>query len=93
MANANPEGQSSKTVTPARTGAMTWGTDAENRPKRAHGDSVAAKARDYAMVRIGALCGASWMAAAVLYFGRHSLALMALSGVIALAGFDLARPE
>ena len=93
MANANPKGQTNKTMTPARTEAMTWGAGAKEQPKQAHGDSVAAKARDYAMVRIGALCGASWLAAAVLYFGRHSVALMALSGVIALAGFDLARPD
>jgi hypothetical protein len=93
MTNVNPERQTSKTVTPARTGAMTWGADRADPPKKAHADSIAAKARDFAMVRIGALCGASWLAAAVLYFGRHSVALMALSGVIALAGFDLARPD
>lgn len=93
MTNPNPEGQTSKTVTPARTGALTWGADRTDSPKKARVDSIAAKACDYAMVRIGALCGASWLAAAVLYFGRHSVALMALSGVIALAGFDLARPE
>lgn len=57
-------------------------------------DRVAVKARDtFAMARIGAFCAASWLAAAVLYFGRHSVALMVLSGVVALGGFDLFRPE
>ena len=93
MANANPEGQTSKRMTPAHAGAMTWAADRKDPPKKAHVDSIAAKAPDYAMVRIGALCGASWLAAAVLYFGRHSVVLMALSGVIALAGFDLVRPD
>jgi hypothetical protein len=56
--------------------------------------SVIAKARDtLALARIGAFCAASWSAAAVLYFGRHSVALIVLSGVVALGGFDLFRPE
>lgn len=57
-------------------------------------DRIAVKARDtFAMARIGAFCAASWLAAAVLYFGRHSVALIVLSGVVALGGFDLFRPE
>lgn len=47
----------------------------------------------FAMARIGAFCAASWSAAAVLYFGRHSVALIVLSGVVALGGYDLFRPE
>ncbi|SAK74970.1 membrane protein [Caballeronia pedi] len=45
------------------------------------------------MKRFLAFCLAAWSAAALLYFGRHSAALIALSGVIALAGFDLLRPD
>jgi hypothetical protein len=57
-------------------------------------DRVIGKARDtFALARIGAFCAASWSAAAVLYFGRHSVALIVLSGVVALGGFDLFRPE
>ncbi|BAN23994.1 putative membrane protein [Caballeronia insecticola] len=45
------------------------------------------------MKRFAGLCLAAWSAAALLYFGRHSAALIVLSGVLALAGFDLVRPE
>ena len=45
------------------------------------------------MKRFAALCAAAWSAAALLYFGRHSAAIIVLSGVLALAGFDLLRPE
>jgi hypothetical protein len=45
------------------------------------------------MKRFALLCLSAWSAAALLYFGRHSVALIALSGVIALAGFDLLRPD
>ncbi|SAK68671.1 hypothetical protein [Caballeronia ptereochthonis] len=45
------------------------------------------------MKRFAGLCLAAWSAAALLYFGRHSTALIVLSGVLALAGFDLVRPE
>jgi hypothetical protein len=45
------------------------------------------------MKRFAALCLSAWSAAALLYFGRHSAAFIALSGVIALAGFDLLRPS
>ena len=44
------------------------------------------------MARIGAFCVASWLAAAILYFGQHSVAMIALSGVVAFGGFDLLRP-
>ena len=44
------------------------------------------------MKRIGAFFIATWSAAAMLYLGRHSVPLMALSGVIALGSFDLFRP-
>jgi hypothetical protein len=30
---------------------------------------------------------------AVLYFGRHSVALIVVSGVVALGGLDVMRPE
>jgi len=44
------------------------------------------------MARIGAFCVTSWLAAAILYFGQHSVAMIALSGVVASSGFDLLRP-
>jgi len=44
------------------------------------------------MNRMSAFFAASWLAAALLYFGQHSLALMALAGVVLLAGYDLFRP-
>lgn len=46
----------------------------------------------FAMKRIAAFSLATWSAAAILYFGQHSVALIALSGVVVLAGFDLLRP-
>ncbi|MFM0324091.1 hypothetical protein [Caballeronia glebae] len=45
------------------------------------------------MKRFAGLCLTAWSAAALLYFGRNSAALIVLSGVLALAGFDLLRPE
>jgi hypothetical protein len=45
------------------------------------------------MKRFAALCVTAWSAAALLYFGRHSVSLIALSGVLMLAGFDLLRPD
>jgi hypothetical protein len=45
------------------------------------------------MKRFAALCLSAWSAAALLYFGRHSAALIALSGVVMLAGFDMIRPD
>jgi len=44
------------------------------------------------MNRMGAFFAASWLAAGLLYFGQHSLALTALAGVVLLGGFDLLRP-
>ncbi|ANA35234.1 hypothetical protein [Ralstonia mannitolilytica] len=44
------------------------------------------------MNRMGAFFAASWLAAALLYFGQHSLAFTALAGIVLLAGFDLLRP-
>ncbi|GAB5099194.1 hypothetical protein YK56LOC_49110 [Caballeronia sp. HLA56] len=49
--------------------------------------------RDITMKRFLALCLAAWSAAALLYFGRHSTALIVLSGVLALAGFDIVKPD
>lgn len=45
------------------------------------------------MRRMVAFCISMWLAAAVLLLGRHSVPLMALSGVIVFAGLDLFRPE
>jgi hypothetical protein len=44
------------------------------------------------MKRIAAFSLATWSAAALLYFGQHSVALIALSGVIVFGGFDLLAP-
>lgn len=44
------------------------------------------------MNRTSAFFAASWLAAALLYFGQHSLAITALAGIVLLAGFDLLRP-
>ncbi|WP_345815351.1 hypothetical protein AAGS40_23525 [Paraburkholderia sp. PREW-6R] len=44
------------------------------------------------MKRIAAFSATTWSAAALLYFGQHSVALIVMSGVVALAGFDLLRP-
>jgi hypothetical protein len=44
------------------------------------------------MKRIAVFAVACWSAAGLLYVGQHSVALVALSGVVALAGFDLLRP-
>jgi MFS superfamily sulfate permease-like transporter len=44
------------------------------------------------MRSIGAFCISTWLAAAVLVLGRHSVPMMALSGVIVFAGLDLFRP-
>jgi hypothetical protein len=45
------------------------------------------------MKRIAVFSLASWLAAAVLYLGQHSVALIALSGVLMLGAFDLMRPD
>lgn len=45
------------------------------------------------MRRMAAFFISTWLAAAILYLGRHSVPLMALSGVLVFAGFDLFRPD
>jgi MFS superfamily sulfate permease-like transporter len=45
------------------------------------------------MRRIAAFFVSTWLAAAILYLGRHSVPLMALSGVVVFAGLDLFRPD
>ncbi|MBC8742165.1 hypothetical protein F6X40_37215 [Paraburkholderia sp. UCT31] len=44
------------------------------------------------MKRIAAFAVTCWSAAGLLYLGQHSVAMIALSGVVAFAGFDLLRP-
>ncbi|WP_179894853.1 hypothetical protein [Burkholderia sp. JKS000303] len=46
----------------------------------------------FTMARIGAFCLTTWLAAAILYFGQHSVAMIALSGVVVFGGFDVLRP-
>ncbi|CAM2156715.1 MULTISPECIES: hypothetical protein [Paraburkholderia] len=45
------------------------------------------------MRRIGAFCISTWLAALILFLGRHSVPMMALSGVVVFAGLDLFHPE
>jgi small basic protein len=45
------------------------------------------------MTRIAAFFGSTWLAAAALYLGRHSVGVIALSAVLVFAGLDLFRPE
>jgi hypothetical protein len=35
---------------------------------------------------------ATWSAAALLYFGQHSVSMIALSGVVVFGAFDILRP-
>ncbi|CAG2135121.1 hypothetical protein LMG26411_01077 [Cupriavidus numazuensis] len=44
------------------------------------------------MKRFLAFSLVAWLAAAVLIFGRDSPAMIALSGVVALAGLDIFQP-
>ncbi|AOK06476.1 hypothetical protein KDW55_24465 [Burkholderia sp. AU19243] len=64
-----------------------------------HRDAPASRAlpfithfEEFTMARIGAFCLTTWLAAAILYFGQHSVAMIALSGVVVFGGFDLLRP-
>ncbi|MDR3095851.1 MAG: hypothetical protein LBV73_02125 [Paraburkholderia sp.] len=45
------------------------------------------------MRRMAAFFISTWLAAAILYLGRHSVPMMALSGVLVFAGLDLFRPD
>lgn len=45
------------------------------------------------MRRMGAFFVSTWLAAAMLFLGRHSVPMMALSGVLVFAGLDLFRPD
>lgn len=45
------------------------------------------------MRRMVAFFASTWLAAAILYLGRHSVPMMALSGVVVFAGLDLFRPD
>ncbi|MFC4705746.1 hypothetical protein [Paraburkholderia caffeinitolerans] len=42
---------------------------------------------------MAAFFASTWLAAAILYLGRHSVPMMALSGVLVFAGLDLFRPD
>ncbi|RQH06586.1 hypothetical protein [Paraburkholderia dinghuensis] len=44
------------------------------------------------MRRIGAFCICTWLAAAILFLGQHSVPMIAVSGVVAFAGLDIFRP-
>ncbi|WP_166676862.1 hypothetical protein [Paraburkholderia caballeronis] len=66
---------------------------ARRTPRRAmQSHTISPSAGSFVMRRIGAFVAATWLAAAILYLGRHSVPMIALSGVVALAGFDLAKP-
>lgn len=77
----------------AEKGSIAWQSRRADDTGRGRGCLVEKAHDTFALARIGAFCAASWSAAAVLYFGRHSVALIVLSGVVALGGFDLFRPE
>jgi hypothetical protein len=70
--------------------------DSSNAPSRRSGagDRPFNRSRfeEPTMARIGAFCITTWLAAAILYFGQHSVAMIALSGVVVFGGFDLLRP-
>ncbi|MGO4332766.1 hypothetical protein AB4Z48_14765 [Cupriavidus sp. 2TAF22] len=42
------------------------------------------------MKRFAVFAVASWSAAALVYFGQHSSAMLALSCIVVLAGLDIA---
>lgn len=44
------------------------------------------------MKRVAGFAGMCWSAAGLLYVGQHSVAMIVVSGVVVLAGFDLLRP-
>lgn len=69
-----------------------WSRSADRTERRSEVQAAAGGSR-FAALRIAAFFAATWGSAAVLYFGRHSIAYMALSGVVALGGFDLFRPD
>lgn len=70
-----------------------WTMQPAARRARREGGPAAPGGGRMTALRIGAFFAASWLAAAVLYFGRHSVALIVLSGVVALGGLDVMRPE
>jgi hypothetical protein len=89
-------------LAPARSGATRDAVRrrrcASPRAKR-HDDATASACipfithfEEFTMARIGAFCLTTWLAAAILYFGQHSVAMIALSGVVVFGGFDLLRP-
>ncbi|EMH2976259.1 hypothetical protein V6G44_005637 [Burkholderia multivorans] len=61
-------------------------------PAPAIAHSTDSRFEEPTMARIGAFCITTWLAAAILYFGQHSVAMIALSGVVVFGGFDLLRP-
>jgi hypothetical protein len=56
------------------------------------GDNGALQAGSFIMRRMGAFFISTWLAAAILFLGRHSVPMIALSGVVAFAGLDIFRP-
>ena len=61
-------------------------------PLAIQGDNGALPLRSFIMRRMGAFFISTWLAAAILFLGRHSVPMIALSGVVAFAGLDLFRP-
>ncbi len=90
MADIHSEGRarSGNGASVARAG---WAVQPAARNERRRGGPP--ESGRMAALRIGAFFAASWLAAAVLYFGRHSVALIVVSGVVALGGLDVMRPE
>jgi hypothetical protein len=76
-----------------RTQARARDAQARDDCKARGGETGGGKGPRAEIARIGAFFASSWLAAAALYLGRHSVGLIAVSAVLVFAGFDLFRPE
>ncbi|MBU6489759.1 MAG: hypothetical protein KGQ57_18360 [Burkholderiales bacterium] len=92
MSDTHSEGRA-RNGNGAAVAQARWMAQLPARGARRTGGPAAPGGGRLAALRIGAFFAASWLAAAVLYFGRHSVALIVVSGVVALGGLDVVRPE
>ncbi|MDG0026290.1 hypothetical protein [Trinickia sp. Y13] len=92
MADIHSEGRA-RNGNGASVARAGWAVQPAARNEGRRGGPAAPDGGRMAALRIGAFFAASWLAAAVLYFGRHSVALIVVSGVVALGGLDVMRPE
>lgn len=89
MSDTDLQGQVREAAVPARAVRTMAAKELAAR----HGDTTIDMGLPSEMMRIAAFCATSWLAACVLYFGRHSVALIAVCAVLALGGYDLFRPD